>query len=156
MTCWEEPLFQVSDQVLSQLEAGQVVLSHEHHLNEFDNLVCMFLKCHETEAHQLTVLFEFLGLDPAEYLDLLTCQLEGGLLEFDALARSIAEKETEVDVHQVTCDINHDVTVVSILDLQDITHKRVSGKGSAEIVARFLELLGLSVSKLLVEVINEF
>lgn len=39
----EEPILQILDSLLAALEAWQVILAEEHHLNEHYDLVCVFL-----------------------------------------------------------------------------------------------------------------
>ena len=100
----------------------------------------MLLDGHEAESHELSVLSELLGVDAAQDLNHLGCQLEWSLFEFNALARCVWEQEAEVDVHDVPEDVHHDVAVVAVLDLEDVADETVSGQGLAEVVSRFSEL----------------
>ena len=121
----EESVLQISDRLLAALEAWEVVLAEEHHFNDYDDLFCVLLQCQEAVLHQLTVFAEVLRPVAAKYLDLLRRELERGLLELDALAWRIRQEEPKVNVHYVAFNVDHDVSVVSVLDLQDVAQKRV-------------------------------
>ena len=125
---WKHPLLQISNEVLAQLEAWQVILSEEHHLYQLHYFVCMLLESHEPKSHLFSVLAELLAPDSSQYLNHLSSQLEWCLFEFNSLSRSIGQEETEVDVHNMSFDINHDISIVAILNLKDIADKTVGGQ----------------------------
>ena len=99
----------------------------------------MLLDSHKAESHQLTILFELLGSDPAKHLNHFTCQLKWSLFELEAFAGGIREQETEIDVHYMPSNVNHDITVVAILDLENIANKGIGSKRGAEVAASFFE-----------------
>ncbi len=115
-------------------------MAHEHHLNEFDDLVGVLLDGEEAESHQLAELAELLRLDSSKHLNHFSGQLEGCLLEFQTLARGVREQEAEIDVHDVPGDVDHDVPIVAVLDLKDVAYQGVGGERLAKVVACFLEL----------------
>ena len=82
----------------------------------------MLLDSHEAEAHQLAEEVEFLRVDPSEHLNHLARELERSLLKLDALTRCVAEEEPEIDMHDVSLDIDQDVPVVPVLDLQYVAY----------------------------------
>jgi len=88
----------------------------------------MLLNGHEAKTHELAIFTEFFGFDTPEDLDHFCGELEGSLLEFDTLTWGVGEKEAEVDVHDVPCDVNHDVAIVTIFDLKDVADEGVGGK----------------------------
>jgi len=132
---WEEPVLEVPDGLLAAFEARQVVLSQEHHFNDDDDLLGVLLECHEALLHQLSVFAEVLRSVAAEHLNLLRCELEGSLLKLHALAWCVREEESKVNVHYVAFNVNHDISIVSVLDLKDVAKQGVGGQRFAEIVA---------------------
>ncbi len=59
---------------------------------------------------------------PAHDIDELLGELEVGALEAHVLARRPVEDEPEVDVDDVAPIVDHDVAIVTVLDLKDIAH----------------------------------
>lgn len=51
--------------------------------------------------------------------------------------------ETQTDMNNVSLSVDHDVSVVAILDLQDVTCDRVRSHGLDEVQARALERDGV-------------
>jgi len=45
------------------------------------------------------------------------CQLEWSLFQLDTFAWGIREKETEVDVNDVSLDINQDISIMPVFNL---------------------------------------
>ena len=119
-------------------EARQVLLAHDHHFNQHDDLVGVLLQRHEALVEQLPEFGEFLGVQAAEDVDELLRELEGRLFELQATAREAGEEEAKVDVHDVAVGVDEDVLVVSVLDLQDVAHEGVAGKTRTEGVLRLL------------------
>ena len=60
LTSREESIFQILDRLLAALEARQVVLTEEHHFDNDNNLLSIFLQRHKSELHEFTVFNEFL------------------------------------------------------------------------------------------------
>ena len=56
----QDALLEIPNEVFTQLEAGEIVLTKEHHLDQLDYLVSMFLDGHEAESHELAELSELL------------------------------------------------------------------------------------------------
>lgn len=54
-------------------------------------------------------------------------------------SRADVEQETEVDVDDVSIAVDHDVAVVTVLDLEDVAGDGVGGHGLNEVHARLLE-----------------
>lgn len=79
----------------------------------------MFSYGHEAFEHQRFELLKELRSLAAKDINVLLCQFEGRRLKVK-VARTITEHEAEVDVYHVANRVQKDVTVVSILDLQDI------------------------------------
>ena len=67
----------------------------------------------------------------------------------------MAQKESEIDVHQVTFNINQNVSIVSIFDLQDVAYKRVCGQTFAEVLTSKLESFLACATELLLEIVND-
>ena len=65
-------------------------------------------------------------------------KLEGIWFKLDSSWTNI-EKETKVDVRDSTFAIDHNVTIVTILDLQDVAKNAVGSHGLDEIASRSLE-----------------
>ena len=57
---WEEILLHFLDCVFACCEAREVLLAHQHHLDEDDDFVGVLLQCHETLVHQFAELLELL------------------------------------------------------------------------------------------------
>ena len=58
----EESVLEVAKQGSSTLEAGQVRLAHQHHLDEDDYLLCVGLQSHEGPRHAISELAEGLRI----------------------------------------------------------------------------------------------
>ena len=58
----EESVLEVAKQGSSTLEAGQVRLTHQHHLDEDDYLLCVGLQSHERPCHAISELAEGLRI----------------------------------------------------------------------------------------------
>lgn len=151
----EEAVFELNEGLLTALEAGQVVLAHQHHLHDNDDLLRVGLKSQEALLQVLTVLGERLASGTAKDLNLLSCELERSFLELETFARSVCQEESKVNVHDVALDVDQDVAVVSVLDVQNVAEQRVGRKTPAEVVTSLLVLLLLRATKLLLEVVDD-
>ena len=89
----------------------------------------------------------------AHDIDELLGELEVGALEPHVLARRPVEDEPEVDVDDVAPIVDHDVAIVTVLDLKDIAHYGVGWETLYEVQPRQLELCWLLSAKLLKEVL---
>jgi hypothetical protein len=58
-------------------------------------------------------------------------------------------------VHEVSHNVDHDVPVVAVLDLKDITDQTVASEGAAEVITCLLELFRFLIPKLLVEIVHK-
>jgi len=58
-------------------------------------------------------------------------------------------------VYDVAILVDHDVTIVAILDLEQIADQRVGCHGLDKVGARRLELLGALVAVLMLEILGE-
>lgn len=87
------------------------------------------------------------------------CQLERSTLKLDA-TRGNVEAETKVDVQNMTCVINHNVSVVTILELKEVGDDAVGCHTLDKVVAGFLESNGILAAvlgdKVVVETIHGF
>mmetsp|Transcript_36913 Transcript_36913/g.56522 ORF Transcript_36913/g.56522 Transcript_36913/m.56522 type:complete len:271 (+) Transcript_36913:265-1077(+) len=106
----------------------------------------MLLESHEALLDKLSEQFIVLALEAAEYVDIFLGQLEGRLLELEALARGIGEQEAVVDVNDVAFSVDHYVLVVPVLNLKDVLHQRVAGQAVAEVLLSSLEPLALDLA----------
>jgi hypothetical protein len=61
------------------------------------------------------------------------------LLKLDTLAGGVTEEEAEVNVHNVSLDIHEDVSVVPVLDLQNVADQGVGREGPTEVLLSLLE-----------------
>mmetsp|Transcript_33658 Transcript_33658/g.51947 ORF Transcript_33658/g.51947 Transcript_33658/m.51947 type:complete len:312 (-) Transcript_33658:3040-3975(-) len=113
----------------------------------------MLLQGHEAVLHQLVVLGERLGVDASEHLNHFGGELEGSALELHSFSRGVREEESKVNMHDVPLDINKDVTVMSVLDLEDVAEQRVGSQRLAEVLPRLLVLASLGRAELLLEVL---
>ena len=66
----------------------------------------MLLQCHETCLEKLSELGEFLRFFATQQVNKLLCQLEGGLLEFEAFAREAGQEESKIDVNHMALSID--------------------------------------------------
>ena len=155
LVSWEEAILEVFQALLASLEARQVILSKEHHLDEEDDFLSVLLQSHESLLHQLTELVEAVAVVSTEHFHLLLSQLEWSLLELDSFARGVGEEEAKVDVHDMAFDIQHDVSVVPVLDLEDVAHETVGGERAAKVGSSLLERPCLLASKLVQEEVHD-
>jgi len=92
----------------------------------------------------------------AQYIDELLGQLEIGRLEAHVFAGRPVEDESEVDVDEMALLIDHDIAIMSVLDLQDVADDAVGSETLGEIESCLLELLGrlaaISLQEVLVKV----
>lgn len=58
------------------------------------------------------------------------------------VARTVGQHETEVDVEEVTVSVDEDVSVVSVLDLEEVGGDRVAGERLDEVSLGTLVLSG--------------
>ena len=93
----------------------------------------ILLQSHKALLHELTEFVEAVAMIATKHFHLLLSQLEWSPFELDTFAGSIGEEETKVDVHYVAFHVQHNISIVSILDLQNITNQAISGKGRAEV-----------------------
>ena len=119
-TGWEEPILEISEGLFSCFEASEVVLAHEHHLDNNNNFFSVLLKSHETLFHELTVFSESSRSISSKDLYHLCCQLERSLFKFHSLTWGIGEEKSKINVHEMSLDVNENISVVSILNLKDI------------------------------------
>ena len=154
-TVREEAVFQVANQSLATLETGQVVLAHQHHLDEDDDLLGVGLQGAETTSHPRAEVPERIGFHATHHVQHLLGQLEWRCFKFDPLAWRIAQKEAKVNVEHMTLDINENVFIVPVLDLQNVADEAVGAEGVREVFNCCLVLLGPGLAELTVEVIDD-
>jgi len=85
----------------------------------------MFSQSKETLDHETSELAEWLGSLTSEHLNVLPSKLECDSLEVQ-ITRTVAKQESKVYMHHVTLTVEHDVTIVSILDLEYVTKQRIA------------------------------
>ena len=102
----EESVFEVDDGLLSTLEARQIVLPHEHHLYDYNNFFGVLLESQESLLEQLSVFGKCMAVIASQHLHLLRGQLERCFLELEAFAGRVAQKESEINVHDVALDVD--------------------------------------------------
>jgi hypothetical protein len=131
-------------------------LTHEHHFNNYYNLFSVFLQCKEALFQQLSVLCKCLAPWTTQDFHLFHCQLKRCLLKLQTFARGVAKEESKINVHDVAFNVNQNVTIVSILDLEDVAQQRVGSQTLAEVVSGMLELSLFGImAKLLFEVVHD-
>ena len=118
-SCREEAIFELLDSFLTTLEARQIILTQEHHFHNDDDLLSIFLKCREALPHEVSEFSELLGSVASEDLDQLSIKLERSRLKLHALTWSIRQQETKVNVEQMSFNVNHDILIMSILNLKN-------------------------------------
>ena len=153
--CREEPVLEVPDGCLSTFEAGEIVLTHEHHFDYDDDFLCFVLQRQEPLFHQFSVFVEGLRSVATKDLDHFRRQLEGCLLEFDSFARSVREEKSEVNVHDVPLDIDENVSVVSVLDLEDVAQEGIGCKRLHKVVSGLFEGFCFCAAELLFKVVYD-
>ena len=116
----EEPFLQLQYGFLLSVEAWQLTLPQDHHFDQHDDLVCVFLKSHESVFHQVSKPFKLFRSLPAHYLCEFRCQLEWHVFKFHVAAGGVGEQEPEVDMEDVALDVNENIPVVSVLDCHDV------------------------------------
>lgn len=62
------------------------------------------------------------------------------------VARTVGQHETEVDVEEVTVSVDEDVSVVSVLDLEEVGGHRVAGERLDEVSLGTLVLSGRRIA----------
>lgn len=118
------------------LEAWQTTVQHHnHHVHEMLTMLPAGKKGFAAELLEPPV---GLRLWPAHDGNHLFGQFEWSSFELHATGHNI-ETETKVDVQDVTCVIDHDVAIVSILELQKPRDYRISRHAFDEVVAGLLE-----------------
>lgn len=90
---------------------------------------------------------------PSHNVDEFLGQLEIGTLETHVFARGPIENETEIDVDDVTPIIYHDVSIVSVLNLQDVADNGVCRKGFDKVKPCKFELTAMLTPKSLQEIL---
>jgi len=109
-----EALTQAPDRALA-LETGEA--GAEHELHGRDELGRMWAERKEGCDAELLEERVSLGVAPAHQDDHLVVELERTRFELDS-ARPYVKEETEINVNDVAFPIDHDVTVVAVLDLE--------------------------------------
>lgn len=93
----------------------------------------MSSQSHESLDHQLLELIEEFASLATKHVDVLLSQLEGHRLKVE-VAWAVREHEAKVDVHHVASRVKQDVSVVPVLDLQDVAQERIPYHGSHEVL----------------------
>ena len=151
----EDPILQVSDKRASSYEAGQVTLSHKHHFNQDDKLFCILLESTESSRHSGSEIPEFIGLRSIHNVNHLLRELKWRRLKLHTLSRCVREKEAEINVADIPFNVDHNVFIMTILNLQDVTDKRVSCQGINKVFYGLLLPLPAFLTKLLIKVVNK-
>ena len=73
LTIREQPELEVTEERSTTLEARQVRLTHEHHLNEDDYFLCVGLEGHETACHAIPEFAESLRIFATHHIEHLLC-----------------------------------------------------------------------------------
>lgn len=155
LTTREQPLLQVPDQLSSTNEARQITLTHQHHLHQDDDLLGVRLQCHKSTRHARPEVPELVRVLSTQHVQHLLCELKWRRLKLHALARSIAQQKSKINMQNVSFNINHNVTVVSVLNLQDVAHQGIGSQTVAEIIFRNFESGSFRPTKLPVEEIQQ-
>lgn len=155
LSFWEESLFEISQSLFTAFETIQVVLAQEHHFDDNNDLISMLLQSQEALLQIFSIFTEHDRSVASQNFDHFICQLEWCIFKLQSFTRSVAQEESEVDVHNVTFDIDQDVSVVSIFYLQDVAYERVCGQAFAEVLASHLESFLACASKLLFEIVDD-
>mmetsp|Transcript_3956 Transcript_3956/g.16496 ORF Transcript_3956/g.16496 Transcript_3956/m.16496 type:complete len:215 (-) Transcript_3956:1146-1790(-) len=79
------------------------------------------------------------GCGASQDVDHLGRDFECGLFEAQVAARRDAEEESKIDVNQMPCPVNENVSVVPILDPERVANHRVGGHGALKVALRRLE-----------------
>ena len=151
----EEPILKITHSCFAAFEAWQVVLAHKHHFDYNDNFLGLILERQEALLHQFSVFVEGLRSVSAKYLNDFCSQLEWCLFEFYSLSWSVRKEESEVDMHDVTLDIDKNISVVSVLDLENVAQERISCKRLNKVVASLFECSRFRAAELLFEVVYD-
>jgi len=118
------------------LEGGES--SVEHQSNSIDELVGVRSQSEECFDGQMLEHGVTLRVSAAHENHHLVSKFEGVWFEFYA-SRPYVKQEPEIDVDYVTLSVNHDVSVMPILDLEDVTGDRVRSHRLNEVQPGLLE-----------------
>ena len=124
---------EVGDRVLCEARERSV----EHERDDGDEAVHVLATGEESLRAALHEPLEGLGLDTAEHFDHLIGELEGRSLKPKVASGRDVKDEAKVNVHDVTIVVDQHVSVVAILDLQDVRHHAVR-RHTAQIVVACL------------------
>jgi hypothetical protein len=94
-------------------------------------------------------------LSPSQDLNVVSFELEGGLLKFNSFSRSDTEDESKVNMHDVAFCVNQDVPIVPVLNLKDVCCKAVGSKTSCEFFLSSLVEFPVSVAIVEEEVVSQ-
>lgn len=90
---------------------------------------------------------------PTHDVNELLGQFEIGALKAHVFARGPIEDEPEIDVDDVAPIIDHDVAIVSVLDLKDVANHRIGREGFYEVEPCKLEFIAVLVPELFEEIL---
>lgn len=131
------------------LERGQSGPKHQVH--SIDQLIGIRSDGQERLDGELAEHSESLTVPAAHESHHLVIKLETVGFKLDT-SRTNVEEESEIDVDNVSFAINHDVSIVTILDLKNITSNRVGGHGLDKVEPGFLERRRVETAVLVDEV----
>jgi hypothetical protein len=124
-----EPAFKGLPGVLVEaLHAGTV----GHHLHALHNLALVLADELEGEEEEQLEVEENVRVDAVHELQVVAGELEGCLFEGEVAWRA-AEDEAEVDMDDVPVAVHQDVVVVTVLDLEQVLHHRISSQTLHEV-----------------------
>ena len=89
LTVREQSVLEVAQKCTAALEARQVGLAHQHHLNQDDDLLRVGLKSLKATGHSVPEVAERLGVFSAHHIKHLFGQFERRGLELETLARCV-------------------------------------------------------------------
>lgn len=77
---------------------------------------------------------EMLGFQAVQGIHVLVGQLEGQILfQLHAFSWEVAHEEAIIDMKQTSIFLYHNVSIVSVFDLQEIGHQTISGESIDEV-----------------------
>ena len=119
----EDSVLQISDKRTTTHEAREITLSHKHHFDQDDKFFCILLESAESSGHSGPEVSEFVRSSSSHHVHHFLGELEWRRLKLHAFTRRVREEETEIDMADIPLNVDHDVFIVTILDLKDITDK---------------------------------
>ena len=119
----EDSVLQISDKRTAAHEAGEVALSHQHHFDQDDKLFCILLESAESSSHSGPEVPELVRSSPSHHIHHFLCELEWCRLKLHAFSWRVREEEAEINMANIPFDVDHNVFIVTILYLKDITYK---------------------------------